>query len=662
MGNLGDYDYQGLKLNMDLPAVGKVGEGLGSLAASVGFQARKRDGFYENKSPGGHDFDDLDRQAWRLALKWDLSDSVSADYAYDHSELDESNNLEKVVGFNPVDATGCGRVAALEGVLAGAQYWATVPGTDPRISECWIPSLEKTIEVYKAAEAGGRGRVGSGYADHSPRSQGEVEGHSLTLNWDVGDISFRSITGYRQMETYNYGDIENIDSRLDANGIGAYNDLLHLTLGALYGATGGFDPGIPQLPFDALWNSVDTLGAYHTMLDTTSKYDQFSQELQLVGNTEQLEYVLGLYYFKDEGKYRRHAIFAAPLAGDPAQFYDNQTEATAAFGQVSWRPDWQDERLSFTLGLRYTQEDKDIDWNYPAYYTPFTGTLPGQIASNDKSFDNTSGNFTVAYQATDDLNMYLRYATGYRSGGFNGEQFNGPAFTEETIKSWETGIKSDWWDGRLRINGALYTYTWDDIQISGILIEDGAATTRIYNAGKAERWGGELEIQAAPIEDLLLSLSYSHIHGDYDEFPDVCGTTTCLSGVKYAKREMSPSNQVNFSADYVFARTTMGEVTGFLGVNWQDEWYENTLWSEVLASGEPVIHPFLRMDARALVNARLSLEEIEVGDGKMRVSLWGNNLTDEDYPTYGINFGGLALITEDYGPPRTWGVEVAYEY
>ena len=51
----------------------------------------------------------------------------------------------------------------------------------------------------------------------------------------------------------------------------------------------------------------------------------------------------------------------------------------------------------------------------------------------------------------------------------------------------------------------------------------------------------------------------------------------------------------------------MGEVTGFLGVNWQDEWYENTLWSEVLASGEPVIHPFLRMDARALVNARLSL-------------------------------------------------------
>ena len=353
VGNLGDYGYRGLKLNVDLPAIGVAGEGLGALAASAGYQTRKRDGFFDNKSPGQDDFDDLDRQSWRVALQWDVTDAFVVDYAYDRSELDETNTLEKVIGFNSVDAAGqVSRVAALEGVLAGARGWAATPGTDPRIGQRWIPSLEQTIDVYKAAEAAGPGRASSGRSDSSPSTEGEVDGHALTLTWDIGDITLRSITGYRQTDTFNFGDIENIDSRLDANGIGAYNDLLHLTLGQLYGATGGFDPDIPQLPIDALWNAVDSIGAFHTRLDTTSEYEQLSQELQVVGSTEQLDYVLGLYYFEDEGKYRRDAIFAAPVAGNPAQYYDNATEAVAAFGQVTWRPGWQDERFSFTLGLR----------------------------------------------------------------------------------------------------------------------------------------------------------------------------------------------------------------------------------------------------------------------------------------------------------------------
>lgn len=662
-GNLGDYGYRALKLNVDLPAIGQVGEGLGSLAASAGVQTRQRDGYYDNDSPGQDDFDDLDRQAWRVALRWDVADFFSVDYTYDHSELDESNTLQQLVGFNSVDAAGqIGRVAALEGVLAGARFWATVPGTDPRIDNRWIPSLEQTIDIYKGVEARGAGRADSGNSDSSPSTESEVDGHALTLTWSAGDITLKSITGHRRTESFNFGDIDDVDSRLDANGIGAYNDLLHLTLGQLYGATGGFDPGIPQLPFDALWNAVDTIGAFHTKLDTTADYEMFSQEFQILGSTEQLEYVLGLYYFEDDGEYRRNAIFAAPVAGNPSQTYDNATEAAAVFGQVTWRPNWQDDRFSFTLGLRYTEEDKEMDWDYPAYFSPFAGIVPGRIASNDESFNNISGNLTVAYQATGDINAYVRYATGYRSGGFNGEQFDTPAFSEETVETWEVGLKSDWWDGRLRVNGSLYTYVYDDIQTSVIETVGGAATTRVINAGKAERWGGELEILMAPIEDLIVGLSYAHIHGDYEEYPDVCGAASCLSGIRYAERSQSPDNQINFTADYVFARTSVGELTGFVSVNWQDVWYENSIWTQVYASGEPVVHPFLGMDERTRVSARFSLEEIEVGGGIMRVSLWGENLTDDDYPVSGINFAGLAIITEGYGAPRTWGVELAYEY
>ncbi len=145
-------------------------------------------------------------------------------------------------------------------------------------------------------------------------------------------------------------------------------------------------------------------------------------------------------------------------------------------------------------------------------------------ASNDKSFDNVSGSFTVAYQATDEINTYFRYGNGYRSGGFNGEAFNSAPFEEETIDQYEIGAKSELWDGRLRINGALYTYTYDDLQVSTIETVNGTPTTNIDNAGKAERWGGELEVLVAPIDDLVVGLSYAYIHGDFDEFPDLCGT------------------------------------------------------------------------------------------------------------------------------------------
>lgn len=68
------------------------------------------------------------------------------------------------------------------------------------------------------------------------------------------------------------------------------------------------------------------------------------------------------------------------------------------------------------------------------------------------------------------------------------------------------------------------------------------------------------------------------------------------------------------------------------------------------------------MDARTIINARLSLSKIPVDAGDLMVSLWVNNLTKDDYPSYGVNFQGLGLITEQYGAPRTFGMEVRYRY
>lgn len=62
------------------------------------------------------------------------------------------------------------------------------------------------------------------------------------------------------------------------------------------------------------------------------------------------------------------------------------------------------------------------------------------------------------------------------------------------------------------------------------------------------------------------------------------------------------------------------------------------------------------------MNGRLSLALIPALNGLMSISLWGKNLTDADYPIYGTNLGALGPITEQYGDPRTYGLEVTYEY
>jgi iron complex outermembrane receptor protein len=672
IGSVGNHDYYGAQINVDTPAIGDVGVGMGRIASNFAVQTRDRDGFYTNTT-NGDDFNDLDRQAWRAGLAWDITENLRVDYAYDGSQLDEVNNLDAVVGINPLGAAGTDRIAALQGTLAQAQGWAATPGTDPRIGQRWVPSLQKTIADYQGSIAAGEGRRNSAGIDVTPRSTSDTDGHGLTLAWDKDDITFKSITGYRDNKTKARGDIDSIDSRNDANGVAAWNDLAHLTLGQIYGATGGVNLGIPQIPLDAFWDAIDAQGgALHFSQDSVSDYDQFSQELQIIGSTDKLEYVGGLYYFDDDAKYKRTSTALVPLAPIGETRYKMTTEAWAAYGQTTWTPGWLEDRLSFTAGLRYTEEDKDITWNNGEAIGALTPPAPAKEASNDKSFDNVSGSFTVAYQATDEVNTYFRYGNGYRSGGFNGEAFDSAPFEEETIDQYELGVKSELWDSRLRVNAAVYTYTYDDLQVSLIeSLPDGTPTSYVTNAGKAERWGGELEVLVAPIDDLVIGVSYAYIHGDFDEFPDVCGTldpTNCLIGKDFAVRGGSPDNQFNLYADYVFARTSVGEVTGYVNLNWQDEWYASAAYPALVAVSRngptvPVLYDNPPMDTRTVVDARLSLENVEVGDGAMRFTLWGKNLTDEDYSNYGINFGNdIGLLTQNYGDPRTYGIEVAYEY
>lgn len=660
---LGNYGLRTLKGSVDFDAIGEVGEGAGKLSAALNFLSKDRDGFYENYS-GGEDFDNLDRLAWRAALRWEPRENITVDYIYDHSELDEVGTLQKAVGFTALNTQGTSRLDFLKNtVLPSAQGLAMAPGADGRIASRWIPSLQKTIDAYEQVLARGEGRPKGGWADNPPVSENESDGHAITAEWFLGErgvlgeVTLKSITAYREIETYVFGDLEDIDSSLDANGIGAYNDNLHLALLQIYGQFGGAGA-------DGVWNAIDTLGAGHSLQDTSSAYEQFSQEFQLTGATAQLDYTLGMFWFEDESNYDRKAAFALPLAGRQAEKYTLNTDALALYGQGTYRFAQLEDRLALTIGMRYTEEKKAVAYNFGRVVSPF-GVTPARSTDLDNNFYNFSYNATVAYDVADNINAFLRYATGYRSGGFNGEIFaNG--FDEETIEQVEVGVKSDWLDNRLRVNAGVYAYKYDDLQTSVIDTTSGTAASAIINAGVAERWGSELEISVAPVEAMVVSLAYSYIHGDFAEYPSTCFNGECIKGYKESKRGNSPSNKVNLSLDYTFASTAIGDFNLFVDANWQDTWEQVSLAPAIISDGMGgqgvYSFPVRSMDERTVVNARISLSNIPVEKGELMVSLWGNNLTDDDYPAYGINFQGLGLETEQYGAPRTYGLELRYRY
>ncbi len=714
-GEVGDDNLWGVKGTVNTDTLGNVGEGLGALSATFGAMTRQRDELYKNTNPNLDDFEDLDREAYRIALRWEVNDALTIDYAFDHSKLDEKSSPQFMVGstpqsIDPVTGAQTSRQEFLGGVILGQiapglaqmnqfapQFGLSPDGTTDR----YVNSTEDTLNLYNNPNDGKR--PGKASSDFNSTSSNKADGHALTAALAFDDlgflqsVEFKSITAYRELTSETAADFDGTDNSVVPGGAGAINDSTLGVLTAMYGEELGLFGAMAQNPAlipvltpqyndvqqstAQMWEYIDEFGG--AFFNTTAKtdYNQWSQELQMVGTADNVDYALGVYYFSDDGEFRDRRFAAQPIAGINSVNYDLETEAWAVYGQTTIRPEMEifDDRLSITLGLRYTEEKKDVKYLYENAGSPilpgpfprtfrtnpnYTGELMPTAGQNDvkddAQFSNTSGNATVAYDLGEATNVYLRYATGYRSGGFNGEVFD-DLFDEETIETLELGFKSDVIPGVLRVNGAVFGYTFDDQQVSQIEVNAAGQTTSfIGNAGKSERWGAEVEAQWLPTDDLMISLTYSHMDGDFEKFATLEGPTTTINTDNLAKRT-SPDNMASGIVDWVFARTDWAEFIAHTEVYWQSKSYASALWSGTY-NNEPYVFDQIELDQRTIVNMRLGMENVEVGDGYLRAGIWAKNLMDEDYNTFGINFASLGPITNQYGVGTTFGIDVTYEF
>ncbi len=711
-GNYGSKEYS---LRFDSPKSG-------NFAFSFSAHGRERDDLYDNTNPDSPGFENIDRTGYRLSAVWEPSDQFKAEYVFDNSQInDENTQALSVVGMNPMGAgvqfaegyptnVTINSADRLGAIMQTQQF---LPFLGPAFYTPQVQQLDQWLTDYidwfnnglSQFDRSSGIRQDYGSADSTHTSSNKVNGHSLTLAWNrenfggFGDVEFKSITGYREVKNRNESDLDGQDNtlRMGPGGLssGLVSDLTLLTLGGLFFGQipGGIPAGTQFQVGMALVDSMNARGRAETFNTfITVDYEQFTQELQMVGSTDQLDYAFGLFYLKDEGKRGGQSIALFPISSSTANAYENGTTAKSAFFEGTWRPS-AESRFSITAGLRYTKEEKDITYQYRASTNPFgffgpvfgvppfvtyvpnadwesQPEVPGIYGRQfNKSFSNTSGKLSLSYQLTDTILGYATYSTGYRSGGFNGEAFNSvedtaDQFDEETIENFELGIKMNLMDNRLRLNASYYDYSYEDLQVSTLLAkEDGSVTSKTSNAGSADRDGFELEIAALPHENLMLSLNYSKFSGDYSEYPPIFGGGTIIPTTDLAKNPNIPDNQIAFNMDWRMLQTNVGELS--LNVNgvWQEETQPISINTAVYNDIYPVVFEQLPNNERTLLNARLVFAGISMGRAVADIALWGRNLLNEDYRQFSFNYGpALGLNVAQFGDPRTYGLELRLKF
>ena len=134
-------------------------------------------------------------------------------------------------------------------------------------------------------------------------------------------------------------------------------------------------------------------------------------------------------------------------------------ESWAGYGQATWTPDVLEDKLDLTLGLRYTDDERDATRTNDGW--AFNSFAPG---ATDSQMDRVDYTAIADYSWTDDVSTYAKVSTGFRSGGSsrNGLDFNQP-FDKEDLISYELGWKSEMLDQRVRVNGATYFMQVNDI-------------------------------------------------------------------------------------------------------------------------------------------------------------------------------------------------------
>lgn len=519
-----------------------------------------------NLSPIEEDINTLESTGGRLALKWDISDVLSAKASVFHTDTETEGS---VVGQMPFVENQNGRI----------------PG---------MPAM----------------------------SEDEFTLYNLRFDYELEGATFTSTTSYFERDTNAMSEF--------ASSVATFFDLfvgLNVNLAAISAGSPPLipcNPG-PQDPFlsnqtACPWGDGLSLAAFNS--DSTSESERFVQEFRLVSDAEgPWLWTVGAFY-KTSEDFRedfqpflmnpgREALapFFAPLFSDPSNRHTDELDEISVFGEVTYQ---FNEQWELTVGARFSDLEQEFE-------NTTTGTDDQPI----------SPKAVVSYRPTADQLYYFNYSNGFRPGNVNnGQEFNVRQFTAgglpqpfidqaasriayegDEVDSYELGAKLTFADGRAQLAAAAYYLDWTDtIMLFTDPTIPGANNTFNQNAGAAHSQGLELEFTWMPVDSLSIRLAADVNEAETDD-------DNLASGVPEGNSLVyAPEWSASLSVDYFF---NMGSLEARLRADHQrvDEQFatpDNTL----------------KIDEYDVTNLRLTLTN--PADNRWSASLFANNVTDED--------------------------------
>ena len=486
----------------------------------------------------------------------------------------------------------------------------------------------------------------------------ETSGASAAFEWSVGSVEFTSITAVDSVEKAHAEDTDmgpirgivpdfraNYDQFTQEFRLTGETDRMSYVAGLYF-----FDSDVQG---DYLLE-VDYFGGFLNFLNSLPEAEGgFEGGLALVGAPYGDADLLGFLNYDVD--------------------YDQNTQSSAIFGQIDYS---LSDSLFLTAGLRYISEEKD--YVYTNVVGPRSGVLldffqvvgvidpvsqyvydysPGGadvIAGNTNTIEseNVSGKLGLEWEFSERAMAFANYSRGFKSGGFNAGFMDvdmqaardifgvTTQYDDETLDSFEIGIKLIFADGRARFNAAAFAYDYKDFQaltffgISQFIVNTDADVN-----------GAELELVASPTDGWYLNFGMSLLDTEIAEVRNL-NTGELLTGTKMV---LAPELSFNGLARYSWD-VGRGSLSVQADFNHQDDHYFDV-----------VNQPIALEDAYTVWNARLGYEF--GADRKWELAIWGKNLTSEEYRTYTFDFTGPGGFNQQFfAPPRWTGLTLSYRY
>jgi iron complex outermembrane recepter protein len=587
------------------------------LLSSVSLASFNQDGYLKRED--GVDLGDDKTVTGRLALTWLPSADLEVNFSADFTEDDETGPALSLIGISgTVLSTNTPPFATIFNVLQ--TLGAGGPEAPCAVGGVTTPGLP----VAPATCYDNRYVQGKNFnAGTAPAfSEAQLWNSNINVDWAINDmLTLKSITAVR-----------NIDSEFARDG--------------------------DHSPF--------SIAHYADKLDQ----EQFTQEFQLLGEMARFNWILGAYYFQEDGNNVNSLDFVVN-SFQSGGLYDN--EATAFYAQATWDIT---ERFSATLGLRYTDETKKFTPVQEITAAPLSGNMAANpqlalfnapqmqvgepiLPNIEKSLEiqETTPMLNLSYQMTDTLMTYFSYSEGFKSGGFTQRVFPPqvagfldvpagtadidliPTFDPEFVEVFEVGAKYRSDDGRWTVNGALFQTTYDDMQIQ--VFTSVAPVTK--NAGSATIEGFELEIQAVPADGWLAEFSLGYLDGSYDEID----TAVTLVDKDNALERISETS-VSAALSKEFLTAGGGVLIPRVDVAYRSEMFNDTFNTDAISQ-----------DGYTLLNTNITWISPEES---YRIVLGVNNLTDERYLISGVAGDAMQAIEGLYDRGRQWYLKASREF